>query len=178
MGLRVGQKVLQCLLLLAMTVVGLAHPSAAGAERPFSAGLGFGLLELHRLRDIWGMTVETVQLLETVAEFGPRSGLGARFTGGFSLPGGPQVSAFETALLLHFPGRDSRIYLGGGSGILCHGDSLNFTLHLAAGLKRDLQDYLTVFLDVKLLGILELSGGLLFFPSPLVQFTPGLTFYL
>lgn len=177
MNLQGKQRLPGCFLVLVLMGFGLTCSGEAGPARRFSTGVGLGLLELHGLKDTWAVTADTVQLIQGVAEFSPLTGLGVRFTGAFSLPGGPQVSAFETALLLHFPGRDSRIYLGGGSGILSHNAGPLFTLHLAAGLKRDLMDSLTVFLDVRLLEVLDLSGGRLFLPGPLRQFTPGVSFY-
>lgn len=169
--------IIRCLLALALISLALTWPGEVRAERRFSVGAGLGLLELHGLEDTWGMAVDTVQLVQGVAEFSPLAGLGVRFTGAFSLPGGPQLFLFETALLFHFPGRNSRLYLGGGSGILSQNAGPLFTLHLAAGLKRDLMDSLTVFLDVRLLQVLDLSGGRLFLPGLLRQFTPGVTFY-
>ncbi len=162
----------------ALILLGLAWP--AGAEvLPFSAGAGLGILELNGLKAAWGVSEETVRLLQGVVEFGPlssASGLGVRFTGELGLPGGPELSKFETAILFHILGRDARFYLGGGTGLLAHEGRLDFTIHLGSGLKKDLPGALTLFLDAKLIGLIELSvRGPRLLPGPPLQFTVGVT---
>lgn len=156
---------------------GLLGPGEGLAEPVrFSAGVGLGILELNGLKAAWGTSVETTQLIQGVVEFGPLSGsgLGVRFTAEFGLLGGPGLSKFETGVFLHIPGRDARLYLGGGPGLLAHEGRIDFALHFGGGVKKDLPSALTVFLDAKLIGVLELSGPRLL-PGPPLQFTAGVT---
>ena len=154
-----------------------AVEARAGTEMRLSAGAGLGILELHGLKGFWGVTADVARLFQGVAELSPRSGLGARLTGEFGLLEDQRLSKFELSILLNIPLRRARAYFGVGSGILNFGDHLYPVFHLVSGLKSDIFDILTVFIDAKLIGVLQLSGGSLFLPGPPLQFSPGVMFY-
>ena len=183
MSLRYGSLLIAVLILI-LASPAWARPAMAttGQGMRLSFGVGLGVLELHGLREAWGLAQEqrTVRLLQGVVEFGRPGGLGVRFIGEFGLPDGPKISKFETAFLFHLPGRTARVYLGGGSGLLFHKSKLNFSLHLALGLKMEMEmDLLratTIFFDAKLIGIIDLKDSL-FLPRPPLQLTPGLAFH-
>jgi hypothetical protein len=166
------------LLAAALILLGLSGPGLAEPVR-FSAGIGLGILDLNGLGAAWGVSEGTAQLLQGVVEIGPLSGLGVRFAAEFGLPslGSPEFSKFETAILFHIPGRDARLYLGGGTGLLIYRSRLDFAIYLSSGLKKDLPGALTVFLDAKLIGVLELHGPRLI-PEPPLQFTAGVALFL
>jgi len=151
----------------------------AGAEQRLSLGAGLGILELHGLKDRWSVDtdVDVARLILGVAEFGPRTGLGARLTGGFGLLEGQNLSQFELALLVNIPLHGARFYLGGGTGILNLSDQIYPLALLSLGLKGDLFGLLTVFFEAQLLGVLDLSGGPLFPPGMPFQFNPGVMFH-
>jgi hypothetical protein len=166
-------------MIAALIWISFSSLAGAGAETGprLSAGIGLGILELHGLKDSWGVTEDVACLLQGVAEFSPNSGLGARFTGEFGLLEGRRLSKFEIAILLNIPLHGARAYFGGGTGILNFDDRLYPVFHLAGGLKSDIFNLLTVFIDARLLGVLQLSGGPLLLPRMPLQFSPGVMFY-
>jgi len=169
-----------CALTLIMVVLAVLAPITVWGGAPrFSTGAGLSVLELHGLKTVWGLpeNERAARLLLGVLEFSPLAGLGTRFTAEFGLLAGRSLAKFDTELLLNIPLHGARAYFGGGSGILRYETRFHFTVHLAAGLKKDLFKTMTVFMDAKLLGVLQLSGGPLFLARPPLQFSPGVTFY-
>ena len=164
-------------LIVALIWVGLTYVAEAGAGLRLSAGVGLGVLELRDLKDVWGVTEDVARLLQGVADFSPSAGLGARLTGEFGLLEGQGLSKFELSLLLCVPLRGAQAYFGGGTGILNFGGHLYPVLHLVGGLKGDVFDILIIFLDAKLIGVLELGDGPLFLSNPLLQLSPGVMIY-
>ena len=110
-----------------------------------------------------------------VAEFDTTAGLGVRFTLGFGWLADRAISKFDTELLLNLPLRGARAYFGGGSGLLRYGEGLDIALQLTAGLKKDFGSMM-IFMDAKILLVLQLSGGLFLREMPF-QFSPGVTFH-
>lgn len=165
---------------LGLLVITLASPPVWATPQPqrFSVGTGLGVLELSGLQDLWGLagSEQTARLILGIVEFDPIAGLGARFCAGFGLLQGQSLLKFDTELLLNLPLHGARAYFGGGSGLLRYGEGLNLALQLTAGLKKDLW-IMKVFMDAKLLLVLQLSGGPLFLSKMPFQFSPGVMLY-
>lgn len=154
---------LLALLLVCASLVGVAQ--AAGTR--LSVGAGLEILELRGLPGVWGVTEDVARLIQGVAEFGPKSDVGARFAGGFGLLEGQAVSKFEISILANIPLRGARAYFGGGSGLLNFGNHVYPLLQVVSGLKSEAFGILTVFIEAKLLGVLQLSDGPLLGGIPL-----------
>ncbi|GEM_PF-3321014 len=150
-----------------------------------AAGVGLGILELRGLKAAWGLSggEDVVRLPQGLVELSPPaptgSGWGVRLSGGFGLLEGEKLLTFELSLLLGLPLRGARAYLGGGSGILSYRGQFYPTLHLMSGLKGEALGPLplTIFMDVKLISVLDLSGSPPLLGAPL-QLTPGVMLYL
>jgi len=164
------------LLIAALIWVTLVLDGTA-AEQQFSLGAGLGIVELHGLKERWGVEADVARLILGVAEFGPRAGLGARLIGGSGLLDGEWLSEFELAVLFTIPLHGARFYLGGGTGILSFAGQIHPLAFLALGLKADLFGLFMVIFDAQLLGVLQLSGGPLLPPGPPFQFSPGVLIY-
>lgn len=165
------------LCLIALLVLVAFGLSVAGAEQRFSLGAGLGILELHGLKDLWSVDADVARLILGVAELSPSSGLGARLTGGFGLLAGRGLSQFELAVLFNIPLHGARFYLGGGTGILNFAERIYPLAFLSVGLKGDVFGLFTVFFDLQLLGVLQLSGEPLFPQGMPFQFSPGVLVY-
>ncbi|MFQ6090397.1 MAG: hypothetical protein ACE5LD_03060 [Candidatus Bipolaricaulia bacterium] len=164
--------------ILVMALVGTGFAGAAeAAGMNFAAGAGLGILELHGLKGAWGLTEDVARLLQGVAELGPRAGLGARLSGEWGLLEGQGLSKFDLAIHLNVPLRGAAAYFGGGSGILGFGGHIYPLVHLVGGLKAEVFHILTVFIEAKLIGVLELSGRPSLFPGMPLEFSPGAMFY-
>jgi hypothetical protein len=165
---------MRCVIMVVLIITLVVAAAQAGPR--LSGGAGLEIVELNGLKGAWGVTEDIARLVQGVAEFSPKSGLGARFGGGFGLVEGLGISKFEISILANIPLRGAGAYFGGGSGILSFGNHFYPLVQLIVGLKSEIFAVLTIFIDAKLIGVLQLTGEPLLLLGVPSEFSFGVMF--
>jgi len=149
------------------------------ADSLFAVGGGAGLFELGGLKAMLHIDPPARLIWQIVIEAPAERRLSARFALGFGSFGSVSLTQLDTLLLLKL---GAKIYAGVGSGLMRFSDP-NFNLWQLAGygligLKSEVFQNATFFLDLRLIALLPDIGSILAADAIPFQLSFGVTFKL